>query len=373
MTIFSSVQRSARTEADPGTEHPGETLPNLTLEVLVIKKSILLAAVATVGMAGVAEAREEIRIVGSSTVYPFTTVVAENFGKKTGNPTPVVESTGSGGGMKLFCAGLGTEHPDLTNSSRAIKQSEIEKCAANGVEAITEMKVGYDGIVFANSKAGPSVDLTKKQIYMALAKDIPVDGQWVPNPNTKWSDIDAGLPDAEIEVLGPPPTSGTRDAFHELVMEEGCEAFEECKDLSKDEFKARAFGMREDGAFIEAGENDNLIVQKLEANPAAFGIFGFSFLDQNMDKLQGAPIGGEAPTFDNIASGAYPVSRPLFVYVKLAHMGVIPGMEQFLEEYTSEAAWGPEGYLSDKGLIPMPDAERESVRNAVMNKVDNVN
>ncbi|MQX36952.1 substrate-binding domain-containing protein [Roseospira navarrensis] len=339
----------------------------------MIKKSILLGAVAAVAFAGVAQARDQIRIVGSSTVYPFTTVVAETFGKKTGMPTPVVESTGSGGGLKLFCAGLGVEHPDFTNASRAIKASEVETCAQNGVTAITEMKVGYDGIVMANAKSAPTFELSKEQIFLALAKDVPVDGEWVANPNMKWSDIDSSLPDENIEVLGPPPTSGTRDAFLELVMEPGCEAFEACEGLSKDEFKARAFTLREDGAFVEAGENDNLIVQKLEANPVALGIFGFSFLDQNQDKLHGSIISGEAPTFDNIASGAYPVSRPLFVYIKTAHMGVIPGMEEFVAEYTSEAAWGPEGYLSDKGLIPMPDAERAKYRDAAMNKVDNVN
>jgi len=343
------------------------------LEVLVIKKSILLAAVATVGFAGVAEARDQIRIVGSSTVYPFTTVVAENFGKKTGHPTPVVESTGSGGGLKLFCAGLGVEHPDFTNASRAIKSSEIETCASNGVEAITEMQVGYDGIVMANAKNAPALELTKQQVYLALAKDIPQDGEWVPNPNMNWSDIDPSLPDAKIEVLGPPPTSGTRDAFGELVMEAGCEEIEACAALDGDEFDARAMTMREDGGFVEAGENDNLIVQKLEANPAAVGIFGFSFLDQNRDKIQGATIDGAAPTFENIASGSYPVSRPLFVYVKVAHMGVIPGMEEFLEEYTSDAAWGPEGYLIDKGLIPMDEGMREKMREAALNGVDNVN
>ncbi len=339
----------------------------------MIKKSVLLAAVATIGFAGVAEARDQIRIVGSSTVYPFTTVVAENFGKKTGMPTPVVESTGSGGGFKLFCAGLGVEHPDLTNASRAIKASEVETCASNGVNAITELKVGYDGIVMANSKAAPTLELTKQQIYLALAKDVPQNGAWVANPYAKWSDIDASLPDAEIEVLGPPPTSGTRDAFLELVMEPGCESFAECEGLEKADFKARAFTLREDGRFIEAGENDNLIVQKLEANPAALGIFGFSFLDQNMDKVHGTIVEGEAPTFENIASGAYPVSRPLFVYVKNAHRGVIAGMDEFLAEYTDEAAWGPEGYLSDRGLIPMPDAERAQYRDAALGKTDNVN
>jgi phosphate transport system substrate-binding protein len=314
--------------------------------------------VATVGLAGVAEARDQIRIVGSSTVYPFTTVVAETFGKKTGMPTPIVESTGSGGGLKLFCAGLGVEHPDFTNASRAIKASEVETCAKNGVTAITEMKVGYDGIVMANAKSAPTFELSKKQIFLALAKDVPVDGEWVANPYKNWSDIDPSLPDAAIEVLGPPPTSGTRDAFLELVMEPGCEEFEACHGLSKDEFKARAFTLREDGAFVEAGENDNLIVQKLEANPDALGVFGFSFLDQNADKVKGAKIDGIAPTFDSISDGSYPVSRSLFFYVKKAHVGTIPGIEEYVTEFTSDAAWGDEGYLADKGLIPLPEDMR---------------
>ncbi|MGB0670230.1 MAG: substrate-binding domain-containing protein [Rhodospirillales bacterium] len=328
----------------------------------MFKKTLALAAVATVAVAGAAEARDQIRIVGSSTVYPFSTTVAEQFGKTTSFKTPVVESTGSGGGLKLFCAGVGVEHPDMTNASRKIKSSEIETCAKNGVTDITEVKVGYDGIAFANSKEAKLGKFSKQQLFLALAKDVP-DGKggFMANPNQKWSDIDASLPDMAIEVLGPPPTSGTRDAFAELVMEEGCSTFPEIKALKKEDkkkFKAVCESIREDGKYVEAGENDTLIVRKLEANPMAFGIFGFSFLDQNGDKIQGSEIEGNVPTFENIASGKYEVSRPLFFYVKKAHVGTIPGIQEYVAEFSSEKAWGPEGYLTDKGLIPMPDDER---------------
>ena len=327
----------------------------------MIKKTLTVAAFASlVAVAGQAEARDQIRIVGSSTVFPFSTAVAEQFGKTTDFKTPVVESTGSGGGMKLFCSGVGLEHPDITNASRRIKSSEFENCAANGI-GITEVKVGFDGIVLAHSKNGPEINLTKEQIFLALAKDVPVDGKLVANPYTRWSQIDASLPDVEIEVLGPPPTSGTRDAFVELAMEEGAESFDEIKALDKDGFKAVAHTMREDGAFIEAGENDNLIVQKLEANPNALGIFGFSFLDQNTDKLIGAEIGGVAPEFENIASGDYGISRSLYFYVKQQHVGVVPGIAEFVAEFTDENAWGPDGYLVDKGLIPLPEADRKAM------------
>ncbi|WP_413204913.1 PstS family phosphate ABC transporter substrate-binding protein [Rhodospirillum sp. A1_3_36] len=327
----------------------------------MIRKTLALAALAAIATAGAAEARDQIRIVGSSTVYPFATTVAENFGKTTNFKTPVIESTGSGGGLKLFCAGVGTEHPDITNASRRIKKSEVETCAKNGVTDITEVKIGFDGIVLANGKAAPQFDLTKGQIFQALAKEVPVDGKWVANPNKKWSDIDASLSSEEIEVLGPPPTSGTRDAFVELVMEEGCLELPACADLKKSDkamFKQKFAAMREDGAFIEAGENDNLIVQKLEANPAALGIFGFSYLDQNGDKIQGSKVEGIAPTFEAIASGDYKVSRPLFFYIKDAHIGTIPGIKEYVAEFTSDKAWGPEGYLADKGLIPLPDDMR---------------
>lgn len=334
-----------------------------------IKKTLAVAALASVLAAGAAEARDQIRIVGSSTVYPFATSVAETFGKSTSFKTPVIESTGSGGGFKLFCAGVGEEHPDITNASRAVKKSEIERCAKNGVEKITEVKVGYDGIVLANSKQGKPLEITRKQIFLALAKDVPnAEGKLVPNPNQKWSDIDPSLPDTKIEVLGPPPTSGTRDAFAELALEGGCKQFADIKAMKKTDkkkYKAVCHSVREDGAYIDAGENDNLIIQKLNANPDAFGVFGFSFLDQNSDSVQGSLIDGKAPEFEAIADGSYPVSRPLFFYVKNAHVGQVPGILEYLAEFTADKAWGDEGYLTDKGLIPMPVEERAKYKAAV--------
>jgi phosphate transport system substrate-binding protein len=316
----------------------------------------------TLAFGGVAEARDQIRIVGSSTVYPFSTAVAEQFGNKTSFPTPVVESTGSGGGLKLFCTGVGEGHPDVTNASRRIKQSEVDSCAANGITEITEVKVGFDGIVLANSKESGEMDLTLEQLWLALAKDVPVDGALQANPYRSWSDIDPSLPDVRIEVLGPPPTSGTRDAFVELAMDGGCGGFEEIKMLEGDAHAAACRTIREDGAFVEAGENDNLIVQKLQANPAAFGILGFSFLDQNMDVLQGSRIEGVPPAFEDIADGNYPISRSLYFYIKNAHVGVVPGLKEYVEEFTSDAASGEDGYLADKGLIPLPDDARAEVR-----------
>jgi len=334
----------------------------------LLTKTLTAAAVGALLLTAAtgAEARDQIRIVGSSTVFPFSTAVAENFGKTTDFKTPVVESTGSGGGMKLFCAGVGVEHPDITNASRRIKESEFTKCTENGV-TITEVKVGFDGIVLANSKDAEPMALTKQQIFLALAKEVPMEGKMVENPYKKWSDIDPSLPDMAIEVLGPPPTSGTRDAFVELAMEGGAKTFENLAALRKEDkkaFKAIAHAIREDGAFIEAGENDNLIVQKLEANPAAIGIFGFSFLDQNGDKIQGATVDGVAPEFDLIASGEYGVSRALYFYVKQEHVGVIPGIQEYVAEFTSDKAWGMEGYLVDKGLIPLRDEDRKSVAEA---------
>jgi phosphate transport system substrate-binding protein len=327
----------------------------------------VLFMIASFGLANAA--RDYINIVGSSTVYPFATVVAEQFGKSTSYKTPKIESTGSGGGFKLFCAGVGVEHPDITNASRAIKKSEFDTCVANGVKEIVEVKIGYDGIVLANSKETAPLKLTRKDIFLALAKDVPDPSdaeKLVPNPYKTWQDVNPALPAKSIEVLGPPPTSGTRDAFVELAMEEGAKAFAWIKALKdKKKFAAIAHTIREDGAYVEAGENDNLIVQKLEANPDAVGIFGFSFLDQNMDKLQGSFVDGVQPTFDAIADGEYPVSRPLFFYVKKAHAEVIPGIKEYLQEFTSEKAWGPDGYLTEKGMIPMPDAERTKYRTDV--------
>ena len=337
----------------------------MTRTPLAIAAAAVLALTASVALTDAAEARDQIRIVGSSTVFPFATVVAEEFGKTTDNKTPVVESTGSGGGLKLFCAGVGVAHPDITNASRRIKPSEVERCAGNGVTDITEVKIGYDGIVLANSKATEPFSITLQQLFLALAKDVPSDGGMVPNPNQTWSDVDPSLPAVEIEVLGPPPTSGTRDAFVELAMEGGCKTFPDIEALKKEDkkaYKATCHSIREDGAFVEAGENDNLIVQKLEANPSALGIFGYSFLEQNLDKVQGSTIDGVEPDFNTISDGSYPVSRSMYFYVKKAHVGVIPGIEEFVATFTDEDAWGPYGYLADKGLIPLPDADREAMR-----------
>ena len=337
-----------------------------------MKRTLVLAATAA-ALAGQAQARDYISIVGSSTVYPFATVVAEQFGKTTSFKTPKIESTGSGGGLKLFCAGIGVEHPDVTNASRRIKKSEVEKCAGNGVDDVVEVKIGYDGIVFANSRKAEPVSITREQIFLALAKEVPdpAGGEMlVPNPYMQWSDVDPSLPGTGIEVLGPPPTSGTRDAFAELALEGGCKKIGWIKAMKKEDkkrYKTVCHTVREDGAYVEAGENDNLIVQKLDANPAAFGVFGYSFLDQNSDKIQGAMVDGVAPTFENVADQSYPVSRPLYFYVKKAHVGAIPGMKEFLAEFTSEKAWGPEGYLADKGMIPMPDAERKTFSSNVKN------
>jgi phosphate transport system substrate-binding protein len=321
------------------------------------------AAVAIATFAVEAQARDQIRVVGSSTVFPFATAVAEQFGQKSGLKTPVVESTGTGGGIKLFCSGVGEATPDIANASRQIKKSEIEACAAAGVKEITEVKIGFDGIVLANSKKHAPFQLSEKEIWLALAKEVPVDGKLVANPNTTWKQINPALPAEKIEVLGPPPTSGTRDAFVELVMDRACEEVPEVKALTDaNAKKAACQTIREDGAYIDAGENDNLIVQKLEANPAALGIFGYSFLDQNIDKLQGSTIQGVAPTFENIADAKYPIARSLYFYVKNAHVGVVPGIREFIAEFTSDAAIGEEGYLVDKGLIPLPEDVIESVR-----------
>lgn len=309
-------------------------------------------------------ARDYISVVGSSTVYPFSTVVAEVFGNKTDYRTPTVESTGSGGGMKLFCSGIGISYPDITNASRRMKKSEQEKCFAAGITDIVEIKIGYDGIAIANSKQAAQFELTRKDIFLALAKNVPnPDGSesLVENPYKTWKDVNVLLPAVAIEVLGPPPTSGTRDAFAELALEGGCKKIgwiKAMKGTDKNAYKALCHTIREDGAYVEAGENDNLIVQKLVANPDALGVFGFSFLDQNTDKVQGSLVDGVAPEFDAIAAGEYPVSRPLYFYVKKAHVGVIGGIEEFLKEFASEAASGDEGYLTDKGLIPMQNEER---------------
>ena len=323
-------------------------------------------AIALVGAAAAqpAFARDQINIVGSSTVFPFSTTVAERFGKSTDFKTPIVESTGSGGGLKLFCSGAGLDTPDITNASRRIKESEVALCAENGVTEIVEAKVGFDGIVLANSLESDQIELSLRDVFLALAKDVPMeDGTTKPNDFVTWDQVNPDLPAVKIEVLGPPPTSGTRDAFVELAMEGGCKSFDWVKDLKSSDsnaYKSLCHTIREDGAYVEAGENDNLIVQKLEANPAAFGIFGYSFLEQNSDLVQGAIIDGVEPEFEEIADGNYPIARSLYFYIKKAHVGQVPGLVEFLEEFTSDDAWGEEGYLTDKGLIPLSEEERES-------------
>jgi phosphate transport system substrate-binding protein len=339
----------------------------------VLKQLISASAVAVIaGMAfaGSATARDQIRIVGSSTVFPYSQAAAEEFGNATGNKAPVVESTGTGGGMKIFCQGVGADHPDMTGASRAMKLSEWELCQKNGVTDITEAMIGYDGLTIAISRnTQQDWQLTEEQIYLALAAQVPVDGKWADNPYKKWSDIDASLPDVEILAYGPPPTSGTRDAFVELVMHDGCKRldFVKTNGFAKDKkwVKENCSRMRQDGPFVEAGENDNLIVQRLDADPNAIGIFGYSFLYENEDKLQGIPVDGVAPSPETIADFSYGVARPIFFYVKNAHRGVIPGLNEFIAEYVSDGALGPDGYLVERGLTPLNDATRKTMQEAV--------
>jgi len=337
----------------------------------------LKTAIASVALAGSiaavstpAMARDTVNVVGSSTVYPFATVVAERFGRNTDFPTPKLESTGSGGGLKLFCAGIGTQHPDITNASRRMKKSEFELCQSNGVKEITEVKIGADGIVIANSKDAGKLDLSLKQVFLALAKEVPDPkggDKLVANPYQKWSEIDSSLPNLEISVMGPPPTSGTRDAFVEIAMEGGCKTFDFIKAMPKKEMKSVCHSMREDGPFVEAGENDNLIVQRLAQDKDTLGIFGYSFLMENSSQIQAATIGGVEPTPETIADEDYPVARSLFFYIKNAHVGVVPGIKEYAEEFTTEGAWGDNGYLVDVGLIPNPRNTRMEVAKNVRN------
>jgi len=328
---------------------------------------IAAAAAAVVGMAGNAAARDQIQIVGSSTVFPYAQAVAEQFATITEHPSPVIESTGSGGGMKIFCKGIGESHADITNASRAMKPSEWKLCNENGVTDITEVMIGYDGLSLAVSRdTEHEWDLAEAEVYQALAKQVPVDGELVANPHEKWSDIDPSLPDVEILAYGPPPTSGTRDAFVELAMVDGCMDIPMIEEKGEDWAEANCALMRSDGAFVEAGENDNLIVQRLKADPNAVGIFGYSFLYENLDSLKPVAIEGVEPNFDTIGDFTYDIARPLFFYIKNAHRGVIPGLEAFVAEFVSEEAAGPEGYLVERGLVPLSKARLEAVQEAAM-------
>lgn len=363
-----------------------------TIATSILASAMLLASCHTL-------ARNTISIVGSSTVYPFTAVVAEYFGKNTRFRTPKIEATGTGGGVKLFCGGLGAKHPDLTNASRKIKASEIKLCQDNGVSDIIEMKIGYDGIIIASDlNQGKPFDLTTKELFLALAKSIPdVNGKLIANPYTHWNQINPKFPATKIAVLGPPPTSGTRDALVELAFEEGARTIDILKRLeaatdeasikktanqlgisdqvyksikqnkgsAKAIFKLIAHALREDGAYIEVGENDNLIIQKLHVNPSLIGIFGYSFFDQNRDVIRAHKVNGVESSFESISDGSYPIARSLFVYIKKQHIGIMLGIKEFLNEYTSERAWGEESYLVDKGLIPMEASERTNYRAAV--------
>ena len=321
-----------------------------------------------------ATAREQINIVGSSTVYPFAEAIAEQFGQTTQFKTPKIEATGSGGGLKLFCEGLGLDTPDIANASRRIKQSELDRCRANGVKNIIEVKLGYDGIVLARSRKSAAIPFKLKDIFLALAKEVPSPDnpeKLIPNPYKTWNAVASNLPKAEIKVLGPPPTSGTRDAFVELAMEGGCKTYPWIKALKKTDknrYKTICRTVREDGAFIDAGENDNLIVRKLIVNPGMLGVFGYSFLEQNRDSLHGSTIGGVAPTFDAIADGDYPVSRSLYFYVKKDHIGVVPGLMDYVKEALKDDTGGEIGYLADKGLIPLSDDERAGLIPAVLER-----
>jgi len=333
-----------------------------------MKKYISIIALGLLATITHAQGRDQITVVGSSTVYPFTTAVAEQFGRGGKFKTPKVESTGTGGGIKLFCNGVGPQHPDVANASRRMKAAEFQTCTQNGVKDILEVKIGFDGLTISESKKGKLDALTRKDVYLALAKQVPNPSnptELIANPYKTWKDVNSSLPATKIEVLGPPPTSGTRDSFAELFMEAGCQQYpwiKSLKDIDEKRYKRVCHTIREDGAYVEAGENDNLIAQKLATNPNALGIFGFSFLEENTDKLKGLKIDGIEPTFETIASAKYPTSRPLFIYVKKGHVGTIPGLKEFVVEYVSDKAIGEEGYLTDRGLVALDKSALSKVR-----------
>nr|WP_301287306.1 substrate-binding domain-containing protein [Sphingobium sp. OAS761] len=318
-----------------------------------------LAACGDQSGGGAGGTRDQIRAVGSSTVYPFATAIAEMFVQ--GNPgmkSPIIESTGTGGGMKLFCAGVGAQHPDIEDASRRMKKSEFDQCQANGVKDIIEIQVGVDGLAFAESKKGPGLKLTPKIVYEALAANPYGKG---PNKAQTWKDVDPSLPAIPISVFGPPSTSGTRDSLAELILENGCQTDESMKALkekNEDEYKATCTRIREDGKYVDSGENDNLIVQKLGANPNAVGVFGFSFLEENKDTLQDVPINGIQATYETVSTGQYPGARPLYIYVKKAHMTAVPGLQAYLDTFA--ANWGPDGALTKRGMVASPDEVRKA-------------
>ena len=328
------------------------------------KLNFVLSLLIAIAISGVASARNQIKIVGSSTVYPYATIVAEKFGK-SGFKTPVIESTGTGGGMKLFCAGVGVQHPDITNASRAIKSKEKALCAKNGVKDIVEIVVGNDGISFAHSVKAKDMNFTKEQLWRALAHDVDVNGKVVKNPYKKWSDIDKSLPNTGIKILVPPPTSGTRDAWNSLVMGKGCSKVAKAAFTAAGKKAKKACAkLREDGLAVEAGENDTLIVNKLAADTNMFGLFGYSYLVANKDKIKATKIEGKKPSLASIQDYSYPIARPLFFYVKKAHVGTVPGIKEYLKEFTAKGTMGPKGYLTDIGLVPLDSKSYKKTRTA---------
>jgi phosphate transport system substrate-binding protein len=338
------------------------------------RTAILGVLMSTVALAGPAFARDQVRVVGSSTVFPFSTVVAEQFGKQPNMKTPVVESTGTGGGFRLFCAGVGVQHPDIANASRRVTAGELADCGKNGV-SMTEVKIGYDGIVFASATASPTMNLTTEQLWKAVAKQVPVNGQLVANPYKKWNQIDPALPATDIAIYGPAANHGTRDAVLELVMDPGCKNIAEIKAIA--DAKARTSAchtVREDGNWVDVADAYNVTVDRTLKTPGALGIIGFGFYENNKSRLKVANVNAVEPTFDNIASAKYPVARSMFFYVKREHVGVVPGLKEFVAEFTSRKAIGEDGYLVDKGLIPLPKADLDKVQgdSLGMKKLDDV-
>ena len=342
---------------------------------MTFKRSTLSLLATTAIMAStinIAQAREQIRIVGSSTVYPFSSSVAEEFGATSKNPTPVVESTGSGGGMKLFCKGNDLDTPDITNASRRMKTKEFKLCEKNGVTDITEAVIGFDGIAIAQNKKNKPLELSKKHLLLAVAEEVPSkDGKsLVRNPYKRWNEIDSKLPDREIIIYGPPTSSGTRDAFEDMIMKAQTKKMDVYTSLyKKDKVKNKGYKkyhkVRQDGIYVPSGENDNLIVQKLSKNPAAIGIFGYSFLIENDDKVTAAKIDGVVPTPETISSGKYPISRSLFFYIKNSHRKDVPAMDGYVALFMKEDMIGHDGILSEIGLIALPDERRNAIRNSV--------
>ncbi len=353
-----------------------ETGTSMLFNALVKYSFVAMAIIIGFSASMYADEGDQVRVVGSSTVYPFSTVVAERFGRASRFKTPIIESTGTGGGFKLFCSGVGKNTVDITNASRAILPSERTMCVENGVRNIIEVKVGYDGIVLVHDRNAQHFSITTRDIFLALAETIP-DGRggFVSNDNTMWSDVNPAFPSVTIEVLGPPPTSGTRDAFIELAMETGCKTYRSIITLehsNPSRFKKICQTIRDDGAYIEAGENDNLIIQKLTSNENALGIVGFSFLNQNIDRVRAVSINGINPSFAAIAEGSYIISRPLFFYVKGEKIGFTKSLMPFVEAFLDKAATGEDGYLTYRGLVPMSAVEHQRYKHAVRKAMNSV-